>query len=118
MSAAADPLDWRDRLLRAILFVPGNDQRKLEKAGSAGADLVVVDLEDAVAEQAKTEARSTARQAVGVEEDSLDSVDQPDAHADADTDHEPGEQCAAGGARIEIWAAGAGELGQRIVGGG
>jgi citrate lyase subunit beta/citryl-CoA lyase len=58
-------MDWRQRPLRAILFVPGNDQRKLEKAGSAGADLVVVDLEDAVAEAEKTRARATTSQAVG-----------------------------------------------------
>ena len=51
-------------LLRAVLFVPGNDERKLEKAGAAGADLVVIDLEDAVAEAEKTSARAIARQAV------------------------------------------------------
>jgi citrate lyase subunit beta / citryl-CoA lyase len=66
MSAARSArVDWRDRLLRTILFVPGNDERKLDKAASLGADLVVIDLEDAVAERAKTAARSTARQAVG-----------------------------------------------------
>lgn len=44
-------------LLRSLLFVPGNDARKLQKAGSLGADLVVIDLEDAVAEAEKTAAR-------------------------------------------------------------
>jgi citrate lyase subunit beta/citryl-CoA lyase len=58
-------IDRREQLLRAVLFVPGNDQRKLEKAGSSGADLVVVDLEDAVAESEKTRAREVARDAVG-----------------------------------------------------
>ena len=59
-----EPLDWRQRPLRAILFVPGNDQRKLERARTTGADLVVIDLEDAVAEAEKTGARATAGQAV------------------------------------------------------
>jgi citrate lyase subunit beta/citryl-CoA lyase len=57
--------DWRARPLRTLLFVPGNDERKLSKVGTTGADLVVIDLEDAVAEAAKTEARATANQAVG-----------------------------------------------------
>lgn len=66
MSASGSkPLDWRQRPLRAILFVPGNDERKLGKAGTTGADLVVIDLEDAVAEAEKTRARATAGQAVG-----------------------------------------------------
>lgn len=54
-----------DPLLRSLLFVPGNDERKLGKAGSTGADLVVIDLEDAVAEAEKTGARSTAADAAG-----------------------------------------------------
>ena len=58
------PKDWRERLLRAVLFAPGNDLRKLEKAAMSGADLVVADLEDAVAEAEKTRAREIAREAV------------------------------------------------------
>ncbi|MGN6866897.1 MAG: HpcH/HpaI aldolase/citrate lyase family protein [Solirubrobacteraceae bacterium] len=54
----------RQQLLRSLLFVPGNDARKLEKAGSAGADLVVIDLEDAVAEAEKTSARELVAEAV------------------------------------------------------
>lgn len=57
-------VDSEQRLLRAVLFVPGNDRRKLEKAGSSGADLVVIDLEDAVAETEKTRARRITRDAV------------------------------------------------------
>jgi len=60
----SESVDWRARPLRTLLFVPGNDERKLAKAGTTGADLVVIDLEDAVAEAAKTEARATAAQAV------------------------------------------------------
>jgi citrate lyase subunit beta/citryl-CoA lyase len=51
-------------LLRAVLFVPGNDERKLQRARESGADLVVADLEDAVAESEKTGARMIARAAI------------------------------------------------------
>lgn len=61
----SQPAGWGQRPLRAILFVPGNDQRKLERAETTEADLVVIDLEDAVAEVEKTRARATAGQAVG-----------------------------------------------------
>ena len=54
----------RQQLLRSLLFVPGNDARKLAKAGSLGADLVVIDLEDAVAEAEKTGARELVAEAV------------------------------------------------------
>lgn len=57
-------IDWSEQLLRTVLFVPGNDQRKLAKVGGLGADLVVIDLEDAVAEAGKTAARGVARQAI------------------------------------------------------
>jgi citrate lyase subunit beta / citryl-CoA lyase len=53
-----------EQLLRSLLFVPGNDARKLRKAGSLGADLVVIDLEDAVAEAEKTGARELVAEAV------------------------------------------------------
>jgi citrate lyase subunit beta / citryl-CoA lyase len=56
--------DPSEQLLRSVLFVPGNDARKLEKAGSIDADLVVIDLEDAVAEAEKTDARRVAAEAV------------------------------------------------------
>jgi citrate lyase beta subunit len=42
---------------RSLLFVPGNDGHKLEKALSAGADAVVADLEDAVPAGEKDTAR-------------------------------------------------------------
>lgn len=42
---------------RSLLFAPGDSPRKLEKAGLSAADLVIIDLEDAVAESAKAEAR-------------------------------------------------------------
>jgi len=47
--------------MRSWLFVPGDSERKLAKVASCGADVVIVDLEDAVASQAKGAARELAR---------------------------------------------------------
>lgn len=44
---------------RSLLFAPGDSPRKLEKAGLSEADLVIADLEDAVAGPAKADARHT-----------------------------------------------------------
>jgi citrate lyase subunit beta/citryl-CoA lyase len=46
--------------MRSWLFVPGDSQPKLDKAPSCGADVVIVDLEDAVAPPAKAMARMLA----------------------------------------------------------
>jgi len=43
---------------RSLLFAPGDSERKLAKAGASGADLVLLDLEDAVAEANKPAARA------------------------------------------------------------
>ena len=48
----------RDRLHRSELAVPGSSTRMLEKAPHAGADLVFLDLEDAVAPDDKEQARA------------------------------------------------------------
>jgi citrate lyase subunit beta/citryl-CoA lyase len=48
--------------MRSWLFVPGDSQKKLDKAASCGADVVIVDLEDAVAPPAKPQARIMARE--------------------------------------------------------
>ena len=45
---------------RSFLFVPADSARKLEKAGEAGADALILDLEDAVAPGAKNDARLMA----------------------------------------------------------
>ena len=42
---------------RSFLFVPGDSERKMEKAGGVGADALILDLEDAVAPDAKGAAR-------------------------------------------------------------
>jgi citrate lyase subunit beta / citryl-CoA lyase len=43
---------------RSWLFAPGDSERKMEKASAGPADIVVFDLEDAVAEREKPKARS------------------------------------------------------------
>lgn len=48
------------------LFVPGDRPERFEKAASAGADAVIIDLEDAVAPHAKTAARAALTAALGV----------------------------------------------------
>lgn len=47
--------------IRSWLFVPGDSEKKLAKVPGCGADVVIVDLEDAVAPEAKAGARSMAR---------------------------------------------------------
>jgi citrate lyase subunit beta/citryl-CoA lyase len=50
-------LAGHDRVCRSHLFAPGNSERLLAKVFRAGADAVVLDLEDAVAPDAKASAR-------------------------------------------------------------
>lgn len=45
---------------RSWLFVPGDSESKLAKAAGCGADVVIIDLEDAVAPEAKARARGLA----------------------------------------------------------
>ena len=47
---------------RSWLFVPGDSEAKLAKVAGCGADRVIVDLEDAVAPDAKPRARDMARE--------------------------------------------------------
>ena len=51
-AAAREP-----RARRSLLFVPGDDERKIAKAAATGADCVIMDLEDGVAEDRKLAAR-------------------------------------------------------------
>ena len=50
--------------VRSILFLPASNPRAIAKAREAGADLVVLDLEDAVKPEDKATARATAVEAV------------------------------------------------------
>jgi citrate lyase beta subunit len=53
------------------LFVPGSRPDRFEKALASGADLVCIDLEDAVAPDAKAEARQSALAALGTRDPRL-----------------------------------------------
>lgn len=46
--------------MRSLLFAPGDDERKLDKAFVSGADCLIIDLEDSVAAANKGEARRVA----------------------------------------------------------
>jgi citrate lyase subunit beta / citryl-CoA lyase len=45
--------------MRSLLFVPGDNEKKLDKALLCGADALIVDLEDSVSAERKQEARAT-----------------------------------------------------------
>src|SRR3546814_8453106 len=49
---------------RSLLYVPGSNARALEKAGGLAVDMLIIDLEDAVPEGRKAEARAAMRAAV------------------------------------------------------
>ncbi|HEX8643474.1 MAG TPA: CoA ester lyase [Allosphingosinicella sp.] len=51
------------RLCRSLLFLPASNERAIEKARTLEADLVVLDLEDAVREEDKGKARALALEA-------------------------------------------------------
>lgn len=57
-------IDWESQMLRSLLFAPASDDRKLVRVGTFGADAIVLDLEDAVADAEKEDARAAARLAV------------------------------------------------------
>ncbi len=53
------------RLLRSLIFVPGNNSRFLEKAKTLSADIVCFDLEDSVPKEEKESARNLIKEALG-----------------------------------------------------
>jgi len=61
-NAATNVRPWT---ARSLLFVPGDSERKLEKALAGEADLIILDLEDSVAPSAKPGAREHVAQALG-----------------------------------------------------
>jgi citrate lyase subunit beta/citryl-CoA lyase len=52
------------RLFRSLIFVPGNNQRFLEKAKSLTADIICFDLEDSVTLEEKKSARNLIKEAL------------------------------------------------------
>lgn len=53
MTSTAEPFS-----ARSWLFAPGDSERKMEKAAAGPADIVLLDLEDAVAEEGKPKSRA------------------------------------------------------------
>jgi citrate lyase subunit beta/citryl-CoA lyase len=47
--------------MRSLLFVPGDSEKKLAKSLGAGADVLILDLEDSIAPDAKAKARAIVR---------------------------------------------------------
>ena len=75
------------RVTRSFLFVPADSERKLAKAGSAGADALILDLEDAVAPAAKPGARQMAADYLAGKSDvwvRVNPIDTDDWEADLD----------------------------------
>jgi (3S)-malyl-CoA thioesterase len=59
------PSDYSaDHPPRSLLYVPGSNARALEKASGLAADMLIIDLEDAVPADRKIEAREAMRRAV------------------------------------------------------
>lgn len=63
---------------RSLLFVPGNRGDRFDKAKNSGADLVIIDLEDAVPPQEKERARSCAKQWLELGNQALIRINGPD----------------------------------------
>lgn len=55
--------------MRSLLFVPGDSPRKFERALTSAADALILDLEDSVAPDNKSEARQATRQMLGARRD-------------------------------------------------
>ena len=53
-----------ERVRRALLFMPGDDRRKIEKGAGLDVDTVIMDLEDGVALNNKENARKVTREAL------------------------------------------------------
>lgn len=49
-----------NQLRRSVLYVPASNERAMNKASQTGADCLIIDLEDAVAPEAKEDARARA----------------------------------------------------------
>src|SRR5260221_3698702 len=61
---------------RSVLYMPGTNDRALEKARSLAADALILDLEDSVAPEAKSQARDKVVQAIksgGIRVNALDT---------------------------------------------
>ncbi|HMF69005.1 MAG TPA: CoA ester lyase [Phyllobacterium sp.] len=55
--------------MRSLLFVPGDSEKKLEKATTSGADVLLIDLEDSVSGERKEAARKIAAEFLRANQD-------------------------------------------------
>lgn len=72
-------------MTRSFLFVPADSERKLAKAGRAGADALILDLEDAVEPAARSAARQQVAEFLADRSDTwvrINPLDSDDAQAD------------------------------------
>ena len=72
-------------MTRSFLFVPADSERKMRKAGSVGADALILDLEDSVAADARPDARLMAREYLEGKDNvwvRINPIDTDDAKAD------------------------------------
>ena len=60
--------------LRSMLFVPADSERKLAKSRDSAADVLILDLEDAVAESRKAGARGTAAEFIAAHAATLEAA--------------------------------------------
>jgi len=77
--------DAKSNMTRSFLFVPADSERKMEKAGSVGADALILDLEDSVAADARPDARRMAREYLAGKDNvwvRINPMDTDDARAD------------------------------------
>ncbi len=75
-------------MTRSFLFVPADSEKKLKKAGETGADALILDLEDAVAPDARPEARQRAADYIRGTDNvwvRINPIDTDDAQADLDS---------------------------------
>jgi citrate lyase subunit beta/citryl-CoA lyase len=72
-------------MIRSFLFVPADSERKLQKAIDVGADALILDLEDAVAAEARPDARVLACEYLAGKKNvwvRINPIDTDDAEAD------------------------------------
>jgi citrate lyase subunit beta/citryl-CoA lyase len=67
-TASHDEIE-EDCLMRSLLFVPGDSEKKLAKGLTSGADVLLIDLEDSVSEERKAAARQIAAEFLAIHRD-------------------------------------------------
>ncbi len=93
------PIIDRLKTVRSALYVPASNARALEKARGLDADMLIIDLEDAVPDDAKQVARQSAVLAVAqgfpgkLVAIRINAVDSPHMHRDVEAVHNAAVDC-------------------------